>query len=181
MDGSIEQILAAIEAHSSRSLDIARASLEAAAAQAALLEEQKKQTEIARRREALERSQHMQVGQLIQEARLILAAHQETLAEFNRRFSEIELLQQQTMEFVKVALESGLKLSEAQQKRVRGAGVGRSRKSLQNELANRYRSLETAREKAAKFGLNVPIEVVNEVAFLEGEIERLEEWLNEPV
>lgn len=173
----LEKILSAIESHSTRSLDIARANLEAAAVQAAVLEEQQKQTLIAQRREAIERSQYIEVGRLIQEVRLMLAAHQEVLDEFARRFRRIEKLQEQTMEFVKITIESGVAISQSQRQRLETPK--RSKKSLQKELTDRYKSLELKKEQAAKYGINVPLDIAGEISFLEDEIEELQAELNE--
>lgn len=162
-----------MNAHAARNLELARATLEAAAAQAATLEEQKKQTRLLEQKEALERGQFLKISEL----GLMVASQQELLADINHRLAAVEAMQSLALEFIKAALESQVQLSKRAAGRLATKTLRRSKESIQRELKLRYASLATAKEKGARFGMNVPTEIVNEVKFLEEEIAQLEREL----
>ena len=169
----INDILAVMDAHAARNLELARATLEAAAAQAATLEEQKKQTRLLEQKEALERGQFLKVSELS----LMVASQQELLANINQRLATVEQMQSLALEFIKAALESQVQLGKRARGRLTTAVLRRSKESIQGELKIHYASLAVAKEKAARFGMNVPTETANEVRFLEDEIAQLEQEL----
>lgn len=54
---------------------------------------------------------------------------------------------------------------------------GRNRESIQRELKTLYRNLDDRKERQAKFGINTPLELINEIHDIEAEIANLEELL----
>jgi hypothetical protein len=54
---------------------------------------------------------------------------------------------------------------------------GRSRESIQRQLKTYYRDLDELEERRAKFGINTPLDLINQIHDLQDEIARLEELL----
>lgn len=173
---TVEQILAAIDRHTTQSVEVARATLEAAAAQAAIVEEQRKQTRFAEKREALERAQFLKIGEIV----TLLAAQQELIQSIHTRLKILEQSSRITLEFIKSAVEGQAKIAPSKAKRLTEQITKRSKESLQNELKIHYHNLDVAKEQAAKHGVvNVPLEKINEISYLEEVIAEIEQELDQ--
>lgn len=166
----IDNILAAMDSHAARNLELARATLEAAAAQAAILDEQKLQTQLLHQKEALERGQFLKISEIA----LTVASHQELLASINQRLRFIEDTQRLALDFIRAVVEAQPRLSEKPRKRLEIKLLKREPDSIRRELQIHYQSLAAAKEKAARYGINIPLEITNEIEFLTDEIEQLE-------
>src|SRR5512134_2564451 len=58
---------------------------------------------------------------------------------------------------------------------------GRSRESIQRELKTRYRNLDELQERQAKFGINAPLDLINQIHDERQAIADLEEELKHAV
>lgn len=172
---TVDQILAAIDRHTSQSVEVARATLEAAAAQAAIVEEQKKQTRFAEKREAIERGQFLKIGEIVS----LLAAQQELIQSIHVRLKILEQSSRITLEFIKAVVEGQTQIATKKAKYLEGQIARRSKESLQNELKIHYHNLGTAKEQAAKYGGSVPLDKLNEISYLEEVISEIEQELDQ--
>jgi hypothetical protein len=172
---NLNEILAAIDRHTSQTADVARATLEAAAAQAATLEEQKKQSRLIEARAAIERGQFLKIGEIA----TLLAAQQELIQSIHVRLRILEQTSRITMEFIKSTLEAQTKIAPKKAQRIGEQITRRSQESLRNELKIHYSNLNTDKEQAAKYGGAIPLEKLNEIKYLEETIAEIEQELDQ--
>jgi hypothetical protein len=172
---NLNEILAAIDRHTSQTADVARATLEAAAAQAQVLQEQKKQTKLVETRAAIERGQFLKIGEIAN----LLAAQQELIQSIHVRLRILEQTSRITMEFIKSTLEAQAKIAPQKARRIGEQIARRSQESLRNELSIHYNNLNTAKEQSAKYGGAIPLDKLNEIKYLEETIAEIEQELDQ--